>query len=101
MTRRNRSTSWVLAGVLVLVAGACGACDDSGTGGTKSQVRPASPGKSNEPTLAITFTYGSEKENWIKDVTAAFNGSGVKTKSGKRVTVDAIPLGSGESIDEL
>lgn len=51
--------------------------------------------------LEIVFTYGSEKEEWIKDVTTAFNASGVKTASGKPIFVNAIAMGSGECIDEI
>jgi Ca-activated chloride channel homolog len=47
--------------------------------------------------LELVFPYGSEKEKWINDVTAAFNRSGAKTKSGKTIFVRALPMGSGES----
>lgn len=49
----------------------------------------------------MVFPYGSEKEKWITDVTAAFNRSGAKTSSGKTIFVRAVPLGSGESIDNI
>jgi Ca-activated chloride channel homolog len=52
-------------------------------------------------TVNLTFTYGSEKEEWIKNVTEAFNREDHKTASGKFVHVDAIPMGSGDLIDEL
>ncbi|PWT94434.1 MAG: VWA domain-containing protein [Acidobacteria bacterium] len=51
--------------------------------------------------LEIVFTYGSEKENWIKDVTEKFNRENHKSTSGKPIFVNAIPMGSGECIDEL
>jgi len=51
--------------------------------------------------LELVFTYGSEKEKWINDVTADFNRSEHKTASGKRIFVKAIPMGSGEAIDEV
>jgi Ca-activated chloride channel family protein len=47
------------------------------------------------------FPYGSEKEKWINDVTNAFNQSGVKTQSGQRIFVRAMPMGSGETIDNI
>jgi len=47
------------------------------------------------------FPYGSEKEKWINDVTAAFNRSNAKTQSGKTIFVRAIAMGSGESIDNI
>jgi Ca-activated chloride channel family protein len=52
-------------------------------------------------TLELLFTYGSEKESWITDVTKTFNQEGHLLKNGKRIQVKAVPLGSGESIDEL
>jgi Ca-activated chloride channel family protein len=52
-------------------------------------------------TVNLTFTYGSEKEEWIKDLTARFNSEEHKAPSGKIVQVEAIPMGSGECIDEL
>src|SRR5262249_11395813 len=51
--------------------------------------------------LELVFTYGSEKENWIRDVTDAFNRAGNKTSSGQRIFVRATPMGSGESIDDI
>lgn len=50
--------------------------------------------------LRLVFTYGSEKESWLKEVTAAFNRQALK-QDGKTVVVEAIPMGSGECIDEL
>ena len=51
--------------------------------------------------LDLTFTYGSEKEKWITEVTDAFNRAGNKTSAGKRIYVRAFPMGSGEAIDEV
>src|ERR1700745_2918691 len=51
--------------------------------------------------LELTFTYGSEKEKWIKDVTNDFNRGDHRTSSGKRIFVRAFPMGSGEAIDEI
>jgi Ca-activated chloride channel family protein len=49
----------------------------------------------------LLFTYGSEKEKWINDVTATFNRGDHKTATGKRIYVKTVPLGSGEAIDEV
>jgi Ca-activated chloride channel homolog len=51
--------------------------------------------------LELVFPYGSEKEKWVNDVTGAFNGSGAKTQSGKPIFVRALPMGSGETIDNI
>jgi Ca-activated chloride channel family protein len=57
------------------------------------------PGGANE--IDLLFSYGSEKQKWIENVTAAFNQSNVKTSGGKLIRVHAIPKGSGECIDDL
>jgi Ca-activated chloride channel family protein len=51
--------------------------------------------------IELVFPYGSEKEKWINDVTTAFNQSSVKTQSGKPIFVRALPMGSGETIDNI
>ena len=51
--------------------------------------------------LEIVFPYGSEKEKWIGDVTTVFNQRANKTQSGRRIFVRALPMGSGESIDNI
>jgi hypothetical protein len=51
--------------------------------------------------VRLLFTYSSEKEDWIKDVTATFNRGRFKTKAGKPIYVDAIAEGSGECIDKI
>jgi len=51
--------------------------------------------------LELTFTYGSEKQKWINEVTNDFNRGDHRTSSGKRIYVHAIPMGSGEAIDEV
>src|SRR5271165_2383709 len=67
--------------------------------------KPATPEVSSETPspdeIRLLISYGSEKQRWIEDVTAAFNRSGGKTSGGKRITVRAIPKGSGECIDDL
>ncbi len=48
--------------------------------------------------LDIVFTYGSEKDKWVQDVTALFNKSATKTTSGKVIQVKPMPMGSGETV---
>ena len=55
----------------------------------------------NPNAVHLLFTYGSEKEDWIKDVTASFNGGEHRTAAGKVIQVEAVPQGSGELIDDL
>ncbi len=66
--------------------------------------KPSSGDDSGAPSadrLELTFTYGSEKEKWIHEVTDAFNRADHRTSSGKRIYVRAFPMGSGEAIDEV
>ena len=58
-------------------------------------------GASSGDKLELTFTYGSEKEKWINEVTNEFNRGDHRTSGGKRIYVRAIPMGSGEAIDEV
>ena len=71
------------------------ACDRK-TGSSAQQERSAPAGS-----LELVFTYGSEKENWIKEVTEKFNQAGNKTSSGQRIFVRATPMGSGELIADI
>src|SRR5271166_5557093 len=51
--------------------------------------------------IELVFTYGSEKERWINEVTDRFNREDHRAQGGKRIFVRAIPMGSGECIDEV
>jgi Ca-activated chloride channel homolog len=51
--------------------------------------------------VVVRFTYGSEKAAWIYDVTRDFNAQGVATASGKRICVNAVPKGSGDSVNQI
>ena len=61
----------------------------------------ASSEKAPSGALELVFPYGSEKEKWIGDVTRDFNERHVKTQSGKTIFVRALPMGSGETIDNI
>jgi Ca-activated chloride channel homolog len=67
----------------------------------KSKSSQAEFGSYSGDKLELVFAYGSEKEKWINDVTADFNRGEHKTSGGKRIFVKAIPMGSGEAIDEV
>ena len=51
--------------------------------------------------LELVFPYGSEKEKWIADVTRDFNQRNIKTSAGRKIFVRALPMGSGETIDNI
>ncbi len=60
------------------------------------------PGSSDGPpsdALVVRMLYGSEKESWIEAVTAEFNQQRNQTSSGQPIFVEAVPMGSGESMD--
>ncbi len=64
--------------------------------------RPAADREpTGRPEIEVLFTYGSEKQKWIDEVTAAFNAAGHTLKSGEKVRIKPVPVGSGELIDEV
>jgi hypothetical protein len=79
--------------VLALVGWLCGCKPASPTA--------AAPTPAPAQRIDLIFTYGSEKEDWIKTVTTDFNRGHAATASGKIIQVKPIPMGSGECIDTL
>jgi Ca-activated chloride channel homolog len=65
-------------------------------GAQEKKAEPADPN-----VLTLTFTYGSEKKTWITDVTREFNDADKKLPDGRTIRVNAIPLGSGECVEEI
>src|SRR5215470_14048066 len=89
------SHKYVLAALcLLLVVSGCKKTPENSGGPSGNQPLAAN-------SVELVFTYGSEKEKWIKDVTDSFNRSRRKTSGGKQIVVTAIPMGSGECIDEI
>ena len=90
---------------LALAAAACGRGGSPGAGATGSAGADdggAAAARARHPdAVQLLFTYGSEKEDWIKEVTARFNDGDHRTAAGKPIYVEAVAEGSGESIDEL
>ncbi len=68
---------------------------------SKPQSSTAENAAAPRDSIELLFTYGSEKEKWINDVTAQFNREDHRAQGGKRIYVRAIPMGSGECIDEV
>jgi Ca-activated chloride channel family protein len=63
---------------------------------------PADAAASNpKGSVKLLFTYGSEKEEWIKDVTQRFNAEDHHLGDGRSIVVEAIAMGSGDCIDEI
>jgi len=92
--RRLRLVATCLV-VLLIAAALQSGCKRSNS--SSSQAENAAPAGS----LELVFSYGSEKEKWIKEVTDSFNRAGQKIASGQRIFVRAIPMGSGESVDDI
>jgi Ca-activated chloride channel family protein len=51
--------------------------------------------------VVVRMLYGSEKEAWITDVTDTFNRQDNQTSSGQPIFVEAVPMGSAESLDAI
>lgn len=68
-----------------------------------SRKQPATAGVNQPPadSIELVFSYGSEKEKWINEVTARFNAEDHRAPGGERIFVRAIPMGSGQCIDEV
>lgn len=89
-------TRWICLSLLVtLVVTGCKSQSDS-TPSSADRSTPSRPG-----TVEILFTYSSEKEAWVKDVTESFNRGKYKTGKGNAISVKAIPMGSGDILEEL
>jgi Ca-activated chloride channel family protein len=84
--RSKRRLGWAAGPAAVLTAVACLGLPASGR---------------RADVVKLVFIYGSEKQEWVKDVTGAFNAAQFKTPGGKVIEVEATPLGSGESIDDI
>jgi Ca-activated chloride channel family protein len=74
-------------------------------GGCKKQdsstQQTASSEQAPQGSLELIFPYGSEKEKWVGEVTRDFNQSHTKISSGKSIFVRALPMGSGETLDNI
>ncbi len=83
---------------LILLAIGLSGCGKPSPTPTRQDVKDALP---SSGITDLTFTYGSEKEEWIKETTAIFNGEAHRLVSGSTIHVTAIAMGSGECLDEI
>ncbi|PJF35339.1 MAG: VWA domain-containing protein [Candidatus Thermofonsia Clade 1 bacterium] len=83
-----RRLALLLTLIVVIISGC------SGETGPGSASQPTQPPRD---TVRVLFTYGSEKDTWVKAVTRTFNSSGQRLNSGKLVVVEPMPFGSVES----
>jgi Ca-activated chloride channel family protein len=92
----------LLSLALAAILASCGrSSPPSGSNAGSTGSENAAPAADTAGTLNLLFTYGSEKEDWIKEVTARFNAGDHRTAAGKRIRVQAVAQGSGELIDDL
>jgi Ca-activated chloride channel homolog len=69
--------------------------------GKVESTKPENKEEVSANAIQLLFTYGSEKEDWVRAVTADFNERKFKTAAGHPIYVDALPQGSGECIDQI
>lgn len=93
----SRTTTRVAFIILCFALLLQSACKRSESRSSSAQAEGTAPAGS----LELVFTYGSEKEKWIKDITDSFNRARNKTNGGQRIFVRAIPMGSGELIEDI
>jgi Ca-activated chloride channel family protein len=77
--------------LLTLVALIISACSGGEGGGSADQPTPPP-----RDAVRVLFTYGSEKDAWVKAVTQTFNSSNTRTSGGKLIVVEPVPVGSVE-----
>jgi Ca-activated chloride channel homolog len=88
----HRFAIWILTLAAALAIGGCGRNPSSST---TEALLPS------DKVVDLLFTYGSEKEEWVRTATTAFHQQKAKIASGKQIRVTAVAKGSGECIDEL
>lgn len=72
-----------------------------GLAGCKKGEPAKSDNNQDNNAIQLLFTYGSEKEDWVKAVTADFNQRKYRTTTGRAIFVNALAQGSGECIDQI
>ncbi|MEM9291426.1 MAG: VWA domain-containing protein [Acidobacteriota bacterium] len=86
-----------LFSALLALGGSAAAVAIVGCGGEGDEDRLGSM----QDAVQLVFTYGSEKEKWLEAVTEEFNRRSPTLADGRPIFVEAIPMGSGQSIDEV
>ncbi|MFW5653245.1 MAG: substrate-binding domain-containing protein, partial [Planctomycetota bacterium] len=106
----------ILLVLTIIPLGGCGesSSDDGSTGtGATDQPTAVNPGGSDAgaaaatqrrpaaETLDLVFPYSSEKRVWLTEMTEQFNRQQNTTEGGKVIRVEAIPMGSGDSVTQI
>lgn len=90
---------WLIVfSLVVLVLSGLSGCSSSDQNASSKNNLTSPPAT---PSLEIVLTYGSEKEAWIQDVTQRFNQQQPHLSNQQTFKVTALPMGSGESINEI
>ncbi len=76
--------------IMMFIVGLVAAC-----GGGNSANTDGPP----DDALVVRMLYGSEKQAWIETVTPAFNAQKRASSSGRPIFVEAVPMGSTESME--
>jgi Ca-activated chloride channel family protein len=107
--RYHKTYRTLYSAICLLLVLLCTACTDTTNNETQQQANqpvqtPPGPAiqctaHSSNP-ITLTMYYGSEKENWMKDVVADFNAHHYAACDGA-ITVKAIPGGSGQSMQQI
>jgi Ca-activated chloride channel family protein len=71
--------------IVALLLSACGGISNLGGGNT----------------VEVSVVYGSEKRAWLEAMTEAFNAQGVKTAAGATIQINATPMGSTDSMNQI
>jgi Ca-activated chloride channel family protein len=53
------------------------------------------------PKVTVQIVYGSEKQDWMTATTEAFNAQELQTEDGKTIVIEAIPMGSNDSLQRI
>ncbi len=53
------------------------------------------------PKVTVHVVYGSEKEDWMLATTEAFNAQELQTEDGKTIVIEAVPMGSNDSLQRI
>lgn len=88
----------VIGGILIV----CVSCKPSSRkSGEALSADLSAPEPVAENAVKLVFTYGSEKQKWIESVTKDFHAAGIKTLEGRPIQVQALPMGSGDCVNEV
>ena len=97
----NRIFSFCAIFALLALTGCGDKKQPSGSGSPGQPTRaPESAAPAAPAAVKLTFTYGSEKDAWLKAATQAFHSAQIRTAKGASIQVSLMPMGSGDCVRE-